>query len=77
VYADEFFTGLTSMEKTQDILLGYDSIENWFEDQSFFGSTAGRCCNRIRDSKFKIGNQEFILASNVPPHHLHGGFFGV
>lgn len=61
---------------SDDILLGYDRIEEWFEDKSFFGSTAGRCCNRIRDSKVIIGGQEYILNANIPPHQLHGGIVG-
>ena len=60
----------------KDILLGYDSITAWYDDQSFFGSTAGRCCNRIRDSKVTIGEQEYALTANIPPHQLHGGLTG-
>ncbi|MEO5581922.1 MAG: aldose epimerase family protein [Saprospiraceae bacterium] len=60
----------------QDILLGYDSIEKWFDDKSFFGSTAGRCCNRIRNSKIKNSDHEYQLTSNIPPHQIHGGING-
>jgi aldose 1-epimerase len=59
-----------------DILLGYDSIADWQDDQSFFGSTAGRCCNRIRDSSVIIGDKEYALNANIPPHQLHGGLAG-
>ncbi len=59
-----------------DILLGYDTVEQWLDDQSFFGSTAGRCCNRIRGAVAQIDGLEYSLSANIPPHHLHGGWNG-
>ncbi len=61
---------------TDDILLGYDRIEQWFEDKSFFGSTAGRCCNRIRGASIQFDGLDYPLGANIPPHQLHGGFNG-
>ncbi|MEP7268039.1 MAG: aldose epimerase family protein [Saprospiraceae bacterium] len=59
-----------------DVLLGYDTVEEWFKDEKWFGSTAGRCCNRIRNARFFLDGIEYILDANIPPHQLHGGIAG-
>src|SRR5690606_18248534 len=33
----------------------------------------GRCANRIREGRFKIGSKEYQLNCNDHGHHLHGG----
>ena len=30
-----------------DVVLGYDSLESYLEDKSYFGATVGRVANRI------------------------------
>ena len=37
------------------------------------GATAGRCCNRIRNSEVAINDVQYKLNANTPPHQLHGG----
>ena len=59
-----------------DILLGYDTTREWLDDDSWFGSTAGRCCNRIKNSEAKIDGIVYSLNPNIPPHQLHGGVRG-
>lgn len=59
-----------------DILLGYDETEKWFSDKNWFGSTAGRCCNRIKNAKFTLDGKEHNITANIPPHQLHGGTNG-
>ena len=61
---------------TTDILLGHDQIEKWLTDNNWFGSTAGRCCNRIKNARFKLDDIEYQVTANTPPHHLHGGAKG-
>lgn len=63
-------------KKHQDILLGYDHTMDWLEDDSWFGATAGRCCNRIRNSEVAINDVQYKLNANTPPHQLHGGLRG-
>lgn len=59
-----------------DIMLGYDQIESWFTDKNWFGSTAGRCCNRIKNARFTLDDFDYHVTANTPPHQLHGGMKG-
>ncbi|XP_066991294.1 galactose mutarotase [Anabrus simplex] len=60
-----------------DVVLGYDNIEGYrSRNNPYFGAVVGRVANRIRDGKFKIGDQQFQLSVNRPNFHLHGGFKG-
>ncbi|GIX00815.1 MAG: aldose 1-epimerase [Pirellulaceae bacterium] len=59
---------------TADVVLGFDSIEGYeSEDNQYFGCTTGRVCNRIAKGKFTLNGQEYSLATNDGPNHLHGG----
>lgn len=60
----------------RDIVLGYDTIEEYFKGNSYFGALVGRYANRIKDGKFKIGNSEYQVSQNEGKNHLHGGFEG-
>jgi len=62
--------------KFDDVVLGYDKIEDYFKGTSFFGALIGRCGNRIENSTFKINNTEYNVAKNEGENHLHGGIKG-
>jgi aldose 1-epimerase len=74
-----FGATLTSLEvpdrngKLADVVLGLDSVEAYERGTSFLGATVGRVANRIRNAKFSLEGEEYHLAANDPPHHLHGG----
>ena len=57
----------------EDIVLGYDTLEEYFEDKSFFGALIGRFANRIANGKFSLNETEYRLANNNGENHLHGG----
>ncbi len=63
-----------------DVTLGYDTLEGWLTNTSYFGSTVGRFGNRIKDGRFSLDGQEYSLAKNNEPGgipcHLHGGIVG-
>lgn len=62
------------MGETADVVLGFDSVEGYESDENqYFGCTAGRVCNRIAKGKFTLDGQEYSLAINNEPNHLHGG----
>ncbi len=59
-----------------DIVLGYDSLDKYIENNPYFGALVGRCGNRIAKGKFTLNGVEYTLATNNGPNHLHGGVKG-
>ena len=59
-----------------NVLLTCPDIEGWENCTSYFGCTVGRFCNRIKEGKFSIAGQQYELAVNNGPNHLHGGIKG-
>lgn len=56
-----------------DVLLGFDTPEEYLANGSYFGSTVGRYGNRIAHGRFTLEGTDYQLATNDGPHHLHGG----
>ena len=70
---------LTAADKNgnfDDVVLGYDTIEDYFKGNNFFGALIGRCGNRIENSTFKINDTEYNVTKNEGENHLHGGLKG-
>lgn len=59
--------------KLADVVLGFDRLEGYRDHRLFFGATVGRVANRIADGRFELEGRPYELATNDPPHHLHGG----
>jgi len=60
--------------KIEDVILGFDDASGYQgEGNQYFGCTTGRVCNRIAKGKFKLNGEEYTLAINNDPNHLHGG----
>jgi len=59
--------------KTADVVLGYDNLEGYEQDKSFFGATIGRYGNRIAKGEFALDGTAFHLPKNDGPNTLHGG----
>ena len=82
----EYGAILISMEtpdksgKSADITHGYDNLEGWLTNTSYFGATVGRFGNRIKDGKFTLDGKDYKLATNNEPGGipcaLHGGLKG-
>ena len=62
--------------KIEDVVLGYDSLKDYVNDNSYFGAIVGRYGNRIANGKFKLDGKEFNLVINDGKNHLHGGKIG-
>ncbi|RMF45150.1 MAG: galactose mutarotase [Planctomycetota bacterium] len=57
-----------------DVILGFDDVSGYeSEANQYFGCTVGRVCNRIAKGRFTLNGQEYVLAVNNGPNHLHGG----
>lgn len=63
--------------KFADVLLGYDSLQHYINDQSYFGSIVGRYGNRIAKGRFNLNGQTYQLTINNGENHLHGGLVGL
>jgi aldose 1-epimerase len=62
--------------KLANITLGFPTLAGYLERHPYFGSTVGRYGNRIAGGKFKLDGNEYSLATNNGPNHLHGGIKG-
>jgi len=62
--------------KMANITMGFDSLDGYLGKHPYFGATVGRYCNRIAKGKFTLDGQEYTLATNNGPNHLHGGNVG-
>ncbi len=54
-----------------DVVLGYDDVSVYFDNDSFIGATVGPTANRIANAKYEIDGKEFILPINDGPNNLH------
>ncbi len=59
-----------------DIVLGYDTLEDYISKGGYFGALIGRYGNRIAKGKFNLNGVEYKLAQNNGENHLHGGIKG-
>lgn len=59
--------------KSENVVLGYDSIQGYYNGGSYFGCVVGRYANRIAKGKFKLEGKEYVLPINNGPNSLHGG----
>ncbi len=62
--------------KMGDVTLGFDKVDGYVPNDPHFGGIVGRYANRIAKGKFTIDGQEYTLATNNAPNHLHGGITG-
>ena len=56
-----------------DIVLGYDTLEEYIKDGCYFGATVGRCANRIAGARFELNGRKYRLTDNENGNTLHGG----
>lgn len=59
--------------KTADVVLGYDTLNDYVRDEIYMGSLVGRYANRIKGGVLNIGHSSQQLPCNRPGVHLHGG----
>jgi aldose 1-epimerase len=60
----------------EDIVLGFDDLEDYFNNSSAFGAIIGRNSNRIENASFELNGIEYKLSRNCGKHQIHGGFVG-
>ncbi len=62
--------------KFDDIVLGFDSLQDYLDGHPYFGAIVGRYGNRIAKGRFSLDGVEYTLATNNEKNHLHGGIKG-
>ena len=56
-----------------DVVLGYETIDQYVTGRASFGAIIGRFANRIAKGRFTLDGREYQLPINNGPNHLHGG----
>ena len=60
-----------------EMTLGHENFEGWCDNGPYLGATVGRFGNRIKDGKFSLDGEDYVLSTNNFPNdipcHLHGG----
>ena len=56
-----------------DVVLGYETPEEYVDGNPFFGALVGRYGNRIGDATFTLDGENYELPENDNDNHLHGG----
>ena len=59
-----------------DIALGYDTVEEYENNDGYVGASIGRFAGRIPDSVLRIGTDAFPVTANEGKNQLHGGLVG-
>jgi aldose 1-epimerase len=59
-----------------NVVLGFDSLQDYIADTHNVGALIGRYANRIARGKFRIGDKLYQVSTNEGDHSLHGGRCG-
>jgi aldose 1-epimerase len=59
--------------RLEDIVLGFDTLDDYLVKSRFFGAVVGRYGNRIAKGRFMLDGAPVQLAVNNGANHLHGG----
>lgn len=62
--------------RVDDVVLGFDRLEDYERSSPYFGAIIGRFCNRIARGRFTLDGRMYALATNNGRNHLHGGVKG-
>lgn len=60
----------------EDVVLGFDKLEDYFVNEPNFGATIGRHANRIGGASFVLNGVTYDLDKNDGNNNLHGGYNG-
>ncbi|PFP31365.1 galactose-1-epimerase [Bacillus sp. AFS073361] len=61
----------------ENVVLGFDTIEEYQQHSPYFGAVVGRHAGRIANAEFTLEGTTYHLAKNNNDNHLHGGIKGL
>lgn len=59
-----------------DIVLGFNTLDEWLTQETYFNAMIGRYANRIKDGRFTLDGVTYQLPINNGTNSLHGGVSG-
>lgn len=59
-----------------DVVLGYDTLAEYENNDGYFGALIGRNSNRIKNAEFLLNGEKYTLYKNDGNNNLHGGKVG-
>jgi len=62
--------------KLDDVVLGYDSVNQYIAKTAYFGAIIGRYANRIAHGGFQLDGKTYSIPKNDGDNALHGGIRG-
>lgn len=57
----------------RDVVLGYESLQEYKDNDGYLGAVVGRHANRIAGAQFVLNGEEYRLAANEGRNQLHSG----
>ncbi|WP_078381648.1 aldose epimerase family protein [Sutcliffiella halmapala] len=57
----------------ENIVLGYETLDEYIKDECFFGCIVGRTAGRIGGASFELDGKTYSLEKNEANNNLHGG----
>ncbi len=61
----------------KDVILGYNTLEEYVKNGGYLGATVGRYANRIAQGRFQLNGIDYQVTQNQSNgNHLHGGNVG-
>ncbi|MER2227160.1 MAG: aldose epimerase family protein [Carnobacterium sp.] len=61
----------------ENIVLGYDTLDEYVSYRPYYGATVGRVAGRIDKGKFTLEGKNYQLETNDKTNHSHGGNYGL
>jgi aldose 1-epimerase len=62
--------------RLEDVVLGFDTLDDYIGTRRYFGATVGRYANRIAGGRFTLDGTVYTLAKTAGENSMHGGVRG-
>jgi len=63
--------------RLDEVVLGFNTLEDYESNQAYIGAIVGRFANRISYGRLQLDGKRFQLSCNEGKNQLHGGFKGL